>query len=539
MASFVSSMLGDSKIIWVLIAVIATFFYISYSRTFRFFSRRGIPGPTPLPYFGNLLTTLRRIVPELEIENYKTYGKVYGYFEAATPILNVADPELIKDIMIRKFNHFVDRRDQHTNHRLFRHFLPSLKGDEWRRARNTMTPTFTSGKMKAMMTLMTDCTDDLLCSLTKKAESDEGFNAKDIFGFFTMDVVARCAFATKTNVQEMGYESTFMRNASLFLAPTKRRMFLRYTVPQVVLSFLMKSMHGGHDVIEYLERIIRNIIAQRKSDDSKRSSYKDLLQLLMEAAKNEKKIETTDEEVPDTESHHGHDDKSLEESAYTQPSKHMMSDDEVIANALIVLAAGYETTATLLTYASYSLAKNQDVQDRLRDEIKKIYEGAGNKIKYEDLSSIPYLDAVITETLRMYPPVIRTERCCTRDHSMEAIIDGKKVKLYIKEGDNIRFPTYAIHHDPNNYPEPEKFKPERFLEENRHKLIPYTYLPFGAGPRNCIGMRFALLEAKLALAKTLLNFRIVSCAETPTQPDFSSVFILLSPQNIIVKVEKL
>ena len=95
---------------------------------------------------------------------------------------------------------------------------------------------------------------------------------------------------------------------------------------------------------------------------------------------------------------------------------------------------------------------------------------------------------------------------------------------------------YAIHHSDEFYEEPEKFTPERFLPENRHKLVPYTYLPFGAGPRNCIGMRFALLEAKMALAAILLKFKFLPSNRTPVRPDYSKAQILLTAKDIFLNI---
>lgn len=109
--------------------------------------------------------------------------------------------------------------------------------------------------------------------------------------------------------------------------------------------------------------------------------------------------------------------------------------------------------------------------------------------------------------------------------SFDVAVD-EKTTVHLEPTDLVQFPIYAMHHDPANFDEPDKFLPERFMHENKHLIKPYTYMPFGQGPRNCIGMRFALLEAKLALAKVFLNTRLTSSPKTPTL-DLSRSRILL------------
>jgi cytochrome P450 len=416
--------------------------------------------------------------------------------------------------------------------------LTALKGDEWRRARNIMTPTFTSGKMKMMMSLMNECVDELVRSFGKKADSDEDINVKDIFGFYTMDVVAKCAFATTTDVQEKEYESDFMKNAARFLFPSKFRIGFFMMMPRFIQSIFLKS--GGGNTMGYLEKVVRSIIEQRQESGMDHQSYKDLLQLMIDAMKERLEKDETSTNG-DSESHHINDVISNDSTINENNSKTAgrLSKDEVVANALLVLAAGYETTATLLTYASFSLAVNQQKQEILRKEVTDAFVADGNTFRYETLSTLKYLDAIISETLRLYPPVVRLERQCTHDYNLMMNVDGKNYDLLIKKGDVVRLPIYAIHRDSEYYEDPDEFEPERFLPENKDKITPYTYLPFGGGPRNCIGMRFALLEAKLALAKSVLNYRFVASPRTPKTPDYSRSGVLLSAHNMFLKVKRL
>jgi cytochrome P450 family 3 subfamily A len=117
-------------------------------------------------------------------------------------------------------------------------------------------------------------------------------------------------------------------------------------------------------------------------------------------------------------------------------------------------------------------------------------------------------------------------------------IDLENSNVKIPKGVMVEIPVYAIHHDPEFYENPFIFNPDRFMPENRSKIIPYTYLPFGAGPRNCIGMRFALLEAKLALAKITRKFRFFRTQKKDVPLKYSRGSRLLQAKSLIVGIER-
>ena len=301
-----------------------------------------------------------------------------------------------------------------------------------------------------------------------------------------------------------------------------------------------------------LHRLSEGIVNERNKPENKRN-YKDFLQLMLDALAGKKDETDDDKKVEDSEKHHGHEhlgnkdeddvamNEAMNEASSSTDNKRVLTNESVVANALLFLFAGYETTSTLLTYASYILAKkeNRDIQDKLREEVLMTYKAAGNQIRYEDVSSMEYMDAFISETLRMFPPALGFSRKCTEDYDVEYIDDkGIKRILSLRKGDTLQFPVYVIHHNEEYYLHPSEFKPDRFLPENKEKLIPYSYLPFGAGPRNCIGMRFALLEAKLCLMTTLLKYKFVSSDKTPELASLREGNEMLSPKNMFIKLEK-
>jgi len=147
------------------------------------------------------------------------------------------------------------------------------------------------------------------------------------------------------------------------------------------------------------------------------------------------------------------------------------------------------------------------------------------------VQSLKTLDNVISETLRLFPPAVRTERFADVDYKLA------DTGIVIPKGMLVTIPLYAMHRDSEHFPDPEKFDPDRFLPEEREKRHPYAFLPFGAGPRNCVAMRFALMEVKVCLIHVLSNFRIKRCSKTKVPLDYHLGQGLLQPKEINVQFE--
>ncbi|EEC00733.1 cytochrome P450, putative [Ixodes scapularis] len=179
--------------------------------------------------------------------------------------------------------------------------------------------------------------------------------------------------------------------------------------------------------------------------------------------------------------------------------KRRMTTEEIQANASTFLIAGFETTGTTLAFSAYLLAKHPDIQDKTREEVKSIIEKE-NGLTYDGVFSMRLLDQVISEVLRLYPPVVGfITRRCDNEYEYEG--------LKIPSGITVVVPAYQLHHDPEYWENPEEFDPERFSPENKDKIEPMAYQPFGNGPRNCVAMRFGQLTLKMTLAKLLSKYK--------------------------------
>lgn len=190
------------------------------------------------------------------------------------------------------------------------------------------------------------------------------------------------------------------------------------------------------------------------------------------------------------------------------------SDDDLVAQCMQFFFAGFDSVSTALNFMCYEICVNDDIQDRLYNEcveLKNTLEEEQRNMKYEDVQKMKFMDMVMSEALRRYPPAQANDRVCTKPYKLEDY-DGNTVTL--EKGDSIWIPTYCIHNDPKYWEDPMTFNPERFSDENKHKINPDAYFPFGSGPRNCIGSRFALMEVKAIIYYLLLNFRLERCERT-------------------------
>ncbi|KAK7806227.1 hypothetical protein U0070_008890 [Myodes glareolus] len=192
-----------------------------------------------------------------------------------------------------------------------------------------------------------------------------------------------------------------------------------------------------------------------------------------------------------------------------------LTDMEILAQAIIFIFAGYDTTSSTLAFALHSQAAHPDIQKKLQEEIDVALPNKAPP-NYDTVMEMEYLDMVLNETLRVYPIGIRLERVCKQDVEIDGVL--------VPKGSIVNVPVYALHHDP------------KFSKDNKGSNNPYVYMPFGNGPRNCTGMRFVLMNMKLALTKVLHNFSFQPCKETQIPLKLSQKPMFQPEKPILLKV---
>lgn len=456
-----------------ILILVVLFLYWYGTRGFANLKKLNVPGPKPIPFIGNFLEARKYDgIHLMHLDYMKKYGKVFAICLGEKPALVVADPELLKQIMIKDFPNFRNRFQFIRPSPSFNKNVLNARDDTWKRIRSTLTPTFSAGKMKLMVPLIETSCDTLMEKLHKIADTGEIVKMLDWFSKLTLEVILSTAFGVDAKVQ-LGENTEMLEKAkAIFKVPNIFRQMARLPFGNYLLR-LMIRLSGTEP--NYFQGVVREIIKSRRQQGP--SARKDLLQLMMNA-----NDETTVEGVS------------------------RLSDDEIEAQSIIFLLAGYETSSNTLAFTLYYLAVNPDVQDTLRKEISEALESNAKKPLYEVAQNIEYLDCVIKESQRLHPPAAQVNRECSEDYDLNGI--------HIPAGTEVIIPLYALHHDPDAWEEPEKFDPERFRGPSKDARHAFQFIPFGAGPRNCIGMRFALLEIKVALVRILMKYKFVQSPET-------------------------
>ncbi|XP_029012836.1 cytochrome P450 3A27-like [Betta splendens] len=484
---------GTWTLIAIIIALIAVYEYAPYG----FFKKLGIQGPTPVPFFGTFLGNLKG-PHEFDTQCYQKYGKVWGQYDGRQPVLTVMDTAMIKTILVKEFhNVFTNRLDLGLNGPLYDSIFV-VEDEEWKRIRNALSPSFTSGRLKEMYSIMLQHSNNLTKSLEKKVKADEVIDAKALFGPYSMDIVTSTSFSVDID--------SINHPADPFVENIKKMVKFNLFNPLILLVVLFPFMRTvldktnvsffPGDVLNFFLNFLKKVKSDRSKNDHK--NRVDFMQLMV-------------------------DSQISEKNKNDASSQKGLTDHEILSQAMLFIFAGFETTSSSLSYLAYNLATHPDVQETLQKEIDATIPGKGRP-SYEALMQMEYLDMVVNESLRLYPVANRLQRVAKTSVEVNGVS--------IPKGTVIMIPVYTLHRDPTLWSDADYFKPERFSKENKDNIDPYAYMPFGAGPRNCIGMRFALLMMKLAIVEILQKFTIVTCKETEIPLTLGND-AFLSPKNPI------
>ncbi|XP_067911918.1 cytochrome P450 3A21-like isoform X2 [Heterodontus francisci] len=441
-----------------------------------------------------------------DTECYKKYGKMWGIYDGRQPILCIMDTDLIKTVFIKEFYTLFSNRWIFGLDGSLEESILIVEDDHWRRIRSVLSPNFTSGRLKEMCSIINHYVENLAKNAVKKAMLKEPVDIKDTFGRYGMDVVTSTAFSVDIDFINKP-DDQFLRNV-------KKIIGFSVFDPLLIISFICPALMPilaklglsfvPRDVNEFFMNVLSSLKAKRQK--GVHTDRVDFLQLMV------------DSQMTDTSSGKLNGDGKSTDKALT--------DTEILAQAMTFIVAGYETTSNTLSFVAYNLATHPDVQKKLQQEIDEAFPNNAPPT-YDGVMQLEYMEMVISETLRLYPPAPRINRVCKKDVQLNGIS--------VPKGTVVMVPAYVLHHDPAYWPEPEEFRPERFSKANRESRDPCIFLPFGVGPRNCIGMRFAQLTMKMALASFLQRMTFVPCKETPIPLELDTKGFMQPKKPIILK----
>ncbi|CAH0403826.1 unnamed protein product [Chilo suppressalis] len=463
--------------IFLTLSVLCVIFYYYLKRSKQFWKRFNVVGPEPDLLFGNYKELIfRRITnPELQEQIYRAYPKekVVGLYRFNTPMLLLRDLDLIQQVFIRNFDSFVNRGAEFGDK--LGDNLAASSDDTWRLLRSRLSPIFTSGKLKNMLYLMERCGDKMLEYLEPKTSTAYECDIISIIKKYTVASISACAFGVDMD----------LNNPDKKLEQIDKMIFTQYYALE--LSFicpgLLKKM--GVNVVptvihDYFVSLVNVIKKQRNGVPSNRKDFMDLLLEMKNMS-----------ELRGAQKNNNGEAKVLQ-----------ITDTLIAAQAMVFYAGGFETSATTVSFLLHELAKHQDIQDKIVAEIKDVLDESNGEINLDTFKKLTYTAQAIDETLRMYA-IADLQR---KVSAPSCTIPGTNITL--KRDDYVVVPTRGIHFDEKYYPDPYKFDPERFSPENVKSRHPCAYMPFGLGPRHCIGMRFAKIQSNIFLMKFLTKYRV-------------------------------
>ncbi|XP_072400637.1 cytochrome P450 9e2-like [Diabrotica undecimpunctata] len=510
----------------ILVAVvIGGLFYYYGVKPLSYWKERGVKQTNPWWLFGDNwgVVLQRESFPDMIAKGYNTApeARYSGMYQFTLPTLVIKDLNLIKQLGVKDFDYFMDHRPfiPEKADPLWGKNLFALTGQRWKEMRPILSPSFTSSKMKSMFVLMSECGENLVNFFMEKDTNNTEIEMKDTFTRFTNDVIASAAFGVKIDSLK-NHENEFYlmgKHATNFNGFWKSMKFFGYMLIPKIYEFFKVTLFDKH-VRKFFIELISETIKIREEKGIVRT---DMIHLLMEARKGNHQKE---EKVIDA------GFAVVQESNLEKVVSKEMTDLDITAQALIFFFAGFETVSSTMCFVAYELACNPDIQSKLRDEIRETLVQCNGKITYEALLKMKYLDMVISESMRKWPAALAVDRVCTKPYTLKPETSDEKT-LHLDIGTIIWFPVFSIHRDPKYFPDPERFDPERFNDENKGNINPYAYLPFGVGPRNCIGSRFALLEIKVLFFHLLSNFEIVPGPKTEIPLQISKKQFNLTAEN--------
>lgn len=508
--------------------------YMEFRRCHRYWLEQGVPTePATFPsghLDSRMAYTNFGLVAIDFYEKFKSKGDYVGLYFLNKPVLFVLSPEFAKTVLVRDFQYFVNRGVYFNKvHDPLSANLFFIENGDWRRLRTKMTPTFTSGKIKMMFHTIFDVGDAMVKHLTGRCQGEKSHSfdveVTDLMARYNTDVIVSCAFGTQCNSLSEP-DSQFRAVGKKMLAFDRVRLLKLYGAMlfrREARALGFRLLHA--DVSKFIIAMCKRTIEDRRSKQYER---RDFMQLMIDLYRE-------------------HDDEDGDG----------LSLNDIAAQVFLFFFAGFETSSTAMTYTLYELALNPHIQQKVRDEIADVISRHNGNITYDSLMEMTYLDQVIygelqmklkkalvvstfctnfllnfpsqssidrfqLETMRMHPAVGTLHRIVTKDY---ALPNGG----IAPKGTYVVIPAVAFHMDPTLFPNPQQFDPDRFTDAAKSQRHPFAYLPFGEGPRICIGVRFGMLQTKLGLAMLLRHFLFETCARTQIPIRIDNVSLLLLP----------
>ncbi|EGI58147.1 Cytochrome P450 4C1 [Acromyrmex echinatior] len=471
-------------LILFVIILLSYYYYVHYGRNGRLINL--IPGPPGYPIIGNTLllqgsreNLWKRLITITD--KYYPICKIWTFF---IPIVSIRDPDDM-EVILNNMKHINKSIIYDVLRPWFNTGLLTSGGTKWQTRRKILTPAFHFNILQHFIESLIEEGENM----TKSLKNTGGTVVKDLIPFIsehTLNAICETAMGTSLRDQS-AYQQRYRKavhQIGEIIIYRLMRQWLRYNWIFSLMPKGKKQAETLRILHGFTERIIeKRKLCQEYTDDQ---YLKDFDSNTMTETSDVETIKIRKKRL------------ALLDILIAASRKGLLTDSDIREEVDTFMFEGHDTVAKGICFALLLLAEHKDIQNRVRDEIRTTIEKTGEKFTINVLQNLSYLDRCIKEALRLYPSVYFISRITSEDVKFKSYIIPAKTIVHLN--------IYGLHRDPNFWPNPEIFDPDRFLSENIRNRHPYSYLPFSAGPRNCIGQRFALLEMKAMIASLIHNF---------------------------------
>ncbi|XP_046974885.1 cytochrome P450 6k1-like [Vanessa cardui] len=463
------------ELILALTIIILAFVYWNGKYNERYWRKRGVKfykKNKVLGVFWDFLTKDKSLSEHLH-NIYKQYPNepAIAFGTLLTPSLYIRDVTNIQYVLTTNFNAFSHRGLEANENDLLANNILFMNGKKWQLVRKSMTPLFTSTKLKSMYYIMEKSAQDFVGYLKENPNLKKG-NTFNNLSTFCSAAICGAVFGVTT---ESIFNSPFLKMSQNALKQTFARTF-NFTIASLSIPlFKLLNISLFKEFEPFFIGAIKQTLRQRESENVKKHDFADMCLSIQSKGTL----------------------KDSESGVELEPT-----DELLAAQAFFFFLAGVEPTASAMFATLVELGRHPETLQRLHNEIDEAFEMNDNKLSFDVVVGMKYLDMAMSESMRLHPPVGFLTRMCVED----TVLPVGNIK--VSKGTKIFTPIFEIHHDPKYYPDPESFKPERFLRENQNSISDVLYQAFGKGNRICIGQRYAQLQAKTGLIYLLRNFTI-------------------------------
>lgn len=480
-------------------------------KVYSYWKKKGVIGPKPYPFVGNYRTVIFRQESEGDFlkKIYEQYPneKYVGLYKGVRPVLVIRDPDLIKCVLTSDFDYFTDRCLTKPQ-QVFKKSLFIMKGDSrWQAMRFTLSPTLTKSKIAKMIPYVQKGVDDYLNFVDYLLSNNIEHEISYLQSKFIVQVIGYLYFGINLDI----FEGNSELNTAL----------KRLLDPQLQSSPIHSVAYICPPIVDMLTPTI-----QREYERTIVCKFRNFLKPFINKQRENKTISPIlIETLIDLK------ENSKIRNGLKMPD--LLDDDFIVEQILTFSVASYASASIVMAFMIHELALDQHVQNKCYKEVMTVFEKYNGELTLEALSEMKYLDMTFDETLRLHPAHYHDRKCVSK-------YTLPNTNLTIDKNTFVFVPNHGLYRDPKYFPNPNEFDPERFSPENKVKIPPYVYLPFGGGPRKCLGIRTGKIFIILCMASFLQKYKVSPSAKTkPVRYDparltvapLGGVWVKIEPRN--------